>query len=59
MPERAVAQLGNVVIGEQDLSEKWLFISFYNTEKMRDTQLNYQAKGFCSKEQKPVYFICT
>lgn len=41
MPERAVPQLCKMVNGEQDLSEKWLFISFYYTEKMRDTQLNY------------------
>lgn len=39
-------QLYKMVNGEQDLSEEWLFISFYNTEKMRDSQLNYQAKGF-------------
>lgn len=45
-PEGAVPQLYKMVNGEQDLSEEWLFISFYNTEKMRDSQLNYQAKGF-------------
>lgn len=48
MPKGAVPQLYETMNGEQNLNEKWLFISFYNTKKKkkkRDTQLNYQAKG--------------
>lgn len=46
MPEGAVPQLCETMNGQQNLNEKWLFISFNNTKKkMRGTQLNYQAKG--------------
>lgn len=41
-------QLCETMNGEQNLNEKWLFISFNNKggkKQQRGTQLNYQAKG--------------
>lgn len=35
MPEGAVPQLYETMNGEQNLNDKWLFISFNNTEKKK------------------------
>lgn len=35
MPERAVPQVYETMNGEQNLNEKWLFISFYNTHTQK------------------------
>lgn len=51
-------QLYKMVNGEQDLSEEWLFISFYNTEKNEGQPVELSGKRL-QRNKSQHLFICT